>query len=138
MAKAKSNIVELGIRVKADEYDRIVSGKQKEVYKQIKHYWCTRITGVSKICPYSLPTSIPGVNFCQIAGCDCVSKPLMTLERVCIRCGGDRKPIRFELKGIKAWYVEGQWEIFEGEKVFIIELGNIIQNKTKETRPQKS
>lgn len=109
-------------------YDMIDAGEKPEEYRKIKPYWCKRLTGLARFCPYSLISSEPDKRICQMSGMTCLSGNTFKYDKVRFRRGYTKKSMTFAIQSIGFGYGNPEWGAPEGEFVFIIKLGERINN----------
>lgn len=116
----------LDLVLKHKPYDLIESGVKKAEYREIKPYWCKRITGLARCCAYSLPSSVKGEMICQKSGTKCTSGNSIKYNAIRFRRGYTKQSMTFKLDSMRVGYGKPEWLAPEDELVFILNLGERI------------
>ena len=122
----------LDLVLKAKWYDMIESGVKPEEYREIKPYWCTRIKGCQRICPYSLPTNEPDVRICQKSGEKCLSGNELGFTQIRFRRGYTSKSMLFNLNGIRIGFGDTKLGAPSDKHVFMLKLGEKIEETAEQ------
>lgn len=99
----------LDLILKHKWYDMIASGVKKEEYREIKTFYVSRLVDGDKIC---IDTPYPFKHF----------------DAVRFHRGYTNTTMLLECKGIRIGEGNPDWGAVDGEKYFVISLGNIIQS----------
>lgn len=118
----------LDLVLKAKWYDMIDSGVKTAEYREVKPYWCKRLKGLARNCRYSLPASEVGKRMCQMSGLICDSGTTQKYDKVRFRRGYTNNSMTFLIESIELGYGNPEWGAPENEYVFIINLGERINN----------
>lgn len=118
----------LDLVLKGEWYDMIESGVKTEEYRQVKPYWCKRLTGLARCCRYSLPSSEEGQRICQMSGLACHSGNEIQYDKVRFRRGYTKQNMTFAIDSMRLGYGKTEWGAPDGEYVFIISIGERITN----------
>lgn len=121
----------LDLVLKGKPYDLIESGEKKAEYREIKPYWCKRITGLAPVCPYSLPSSVERKRICQKTGSPCVSGYDIKYDKIRFRRGYTKRSMTYEITTMQAGYGKEEWLAPKDEMVFILNIGNRVEENTE-------
>ena len=116
----------LDLVLKYEPYDLIESGVKKAEYREIKPYWCKRITGLARCCAYSLPSNVEGERICQMSGVKCTSGNNIKYNAIRFRRGYTKQSMTFMLDSMQVGYGKTEWLAPDGKLVFILNLGERI------------
>lgn len=121
----------LNLVLKREWYDMIESGEKKEEYREIKDYWCKRIKGLARFCPYSLPSG-GEERICQMKGTFCLSgnEDKVRYDKVKFRRGYTDTDMTYQITGMRVGKGKPEWGAPEDKPVFIIELGEKLVENT--------
>lgn len=114
----------LDLVLKYAPYDLIEEGEKKEEYREIKPYWCKRIKGLARVCPYSLPSSVEGERICQMSGDTCTSGNTIKYDKIRFRRGYTKRSMTYEIESMRVGYGKTEWLAPQGKMVFILKLGS--------------
>lgn len=114
----------LDLVLKYAPYDLIEEGEKKEEYREIKPYWCKRIKGLARVCPYSLPSSVEGERICQMSGTKCPSGNKIKYDKIKFRRGYTKTSMIYEIESMRVGYGNPEWLAPQDKMVFILKLGN--------------
>lgn len=115
----------LDLVLKAKWYDLIDKGIKKEEYREIKDYWCKRLKGFARICPYSLPSDT-SERICQFKGAHCLSGNEIKYGKIRFRRGYSNTYMTFNIDKLRIGIGNTEWGAPEDKNVFIFELGQRI------------
>lgn len=116
----------LDLVLKYEPYDLIEKGEKGEEYRQIKPYWCKRIKGLARVCPYSLISPVEGERICQMSGNMCPSGNTIKYDKIRFRRGYTKTNMTYEIESMRVGYGKPEWLAPEGKMVFILKLGNRV------------
>lgn len=116
----------LDLVLKGKWYDMIESGVKTAEYREVKPYWCKRLTGLARACRYSLISSEEDKRICQMTGLTCPSGNVLQYDKVRFRRGYTKQNMTFEIVSIGLGYGNAEWGAPEDTYVFIINLGKRI------------
>ena len=118
----------LDLVLKSEWYDLIEQGIKTEEYREIKPYWCKRLKGFARACPYSLPSESEK-RICQMKGVFCPSGFEPAYDKVRFRKGYTKQSIIYEIVSMRVGYGKPEWGAPEDKMVFILTLGKRVDNE---------
>lgn len=118
----------LDLVLKKEWYNLIEQGIKKEEYREVKPYWCKRLKGFARVCPYSLP-SAGEERICQMKGTFCPSGFEPVYDKVRFRKGYTRQSMTFEIVSMRVDKGKPEWGAPEDKPVFVLTLGERVDKK---------
>jgi len=115
----------LDLVLKREWYDLIEQGIKKEEYREIKPYWCKRLKGFARVCPYSLPSSTEK-RMCQMSGTYCPSDFEPVYDKIRFRRGYTKKSMTYEILNMRIGNGNPEWGAPKDKMVFILTLGEKV------------
>lgn len=121
----KTDLKTLGLVLKGKWYDLIEQGIKKEEYREIKPYWCKRLKGFARVCPYSLPSSTEE-RICQMTGTYCLSGSKPAYNKIRFRRGYTKKSMTYKVLSMRVGKGNIEWGAPADKTVFILTLGERV------------